>query len=198
MYDPVSYLVSQGAWRAWQRAALPYVLGPCVLELAHGPGHLLLDLKAEGHEVVGVDVSPAMLRLAQHRLARAGVALPLVRATAPDLPFALTTFNTIVSTFPAPFILEPATLRALARLLVPGGRLVCIPAAHLTDTGWTARLWRAVYRLTGQSSPATADDSAWRPWLERLAAAGLEARLQLHTLSQSQVYILLAERPPIF
>lgn len=193
-YDPVSYLVSQGAWRAWQQTALPYVVGPRVLELAHGPGHLLLDLNAHGYAVVGVDQSPAMVRLAQRRLKRAGVRLPLVRASAPALPFAAATFNTIVTTFPAPFIVAPATWRTLARLLVPGGRWVCIPAARLTRTSWAARGLRAIYRLTDQSAPPL-DDPRWRSWIEGVTAAGLTAQWHQHSLPGSQVYILLAERP---
>ena len=58
-YDMVSWLVSFGAWRKWQQSALPYVRGPAVLELGHGPGHILVQLAGAGYTVVGLDRSHA-------------------------------------------------------------------------------------------------------------------------------------------
>ena len=40
-YDAVSAAVSLGRWQDWGAAALPFVNGASVLELGHGPGHLL-------------------------------------------------------------------------------------------------------------------------------------------------------------
>ena len=71
-YDLVSWAVSLGEWRAWQRAALPFVSGRHVLEIAHGPGHLLLALSTAGFTVSGLDLSPQMGRQARRRLRTAG------------------------------------------------------------------------------------------------------------------------------
>jgi ubiquinone/menaquinone biosynthesis C-methylase UbiE len=35
-YDWVSWFVSMGQWRSWQRAALPHLRGQHILEIAHG------------------------------------------------------------------------------------------------------------------------------------------------------------------
>src|SRR5258705_7894292 len=70
-YDLVSWTVSAGQWRSWQRAALPYLRGRAVLEIAHGTGNLLLDLISLGFQPVGLDLSPAMGRIASHKLKRA-------------------------------------------------------------------------------------------------------------------------------
>lgn len=47
--------------------------GSPILELACGTGRVLLPLAHEGYEVVGVDVSPAMLAVAQKKVAREGL-----------------------------------------------------------------------------------------------------------------------------
>ncbi|HSH02574.1 MAG TPA: class I SAM-dependent methyltransferase, partial [Anaerolineae bacterium] len=87
-YDVVSWVVSLGAWRSWARAALPYVVGKRVVEVGHGPGHLLADLAEVGYEVVGVDLSPYMGRLAVRRWGKRGLAgrAPVVRGRGEGLP----------------------------------------------------------------------------------------------------------------
>ena len=61
-YDLVSWTVSVGQWRSWQRASLPYLRGRRILEVAHGTGNLLLDLVSLGFQPVGLDLSPTMGR----------------------------------------------------------------------------------------------------------------------------------------
>mgnify|MGYP001574878948 FL=1 len=51
---------------------LPGVAGGPILELGCGTGRLLAPLARDGHRVVGLDLSPAMLRRAQARVARLG------------------------------------------------------------------------------------------------------------------------------
>src|SRR5436190_21020174 len=67
-YDLVAWLVSGGQWRAWMRATLPYLVGPRVLEIGFGPGHLLGTMAGVGLRPVGVDLSPQMLGLARRNL----------------------------------------------------------------------------------------------------------------------------------
>ena len=86
-YDLVSWLVSMGQWRSWQRTALPYLKGRRVLEIAHGPGNLLLDLTALGFEPIGLDLSVAMGSIAQRKLNSRGLVIPLLRARVQQLPF---------------------------------------------------------------------------------------------------------------
>ena len=85
-YDLVSWVVSVGQWRSWQRSALPYLPGRPVLEVAHGTGNLLLDLTSLGLAPIGLDLSPAMSRIASRKLKRAlggpGLPVPLVRGKA--------------------------------------------------------------------------------------------------------------------
>ncbi|MER3469549.1 MAG: class I SAM-dependent methyltransferase, partial [Thermoflexus sp.] len=92
--------------------ALLVLEGPRVLEIGHGPGHLLRAMARAGWHPVGLDRSAAMGRRARRR---AGPSVPLVRGEAQRLPFRDRGFDTVVATFPAPFILEADTWAEVAR-----------------------------------------------------------------------------------
>lgn len=116
-YDLVSWLVSAGRWHAWRGAALNHVVGPSVLELGFGTGELLIQLASHQSNVHGIDLSPQMHGIASAKIRRRNLRVQLCRARAQALPYADGSFQSIVSTFPAPYILEPETLRECARIL---------------------------------------------------------------------------------
>ncbi len=195
-YDPVSWIVSRGRWREWQRAALPFVAHGDVLELGHGPGHMLAALAAAGSRAVGLDISPYMSRLAKSRSSA-----PLVRAEVQALPFAPACFDTVLSTFPTEYIVNPNTLASVHRVLKPDGRLVIVPEGHLTGHGVINRLIDWLFRVTGQRHPhdtgASAvpelpDESASLRHL--VAAAGFEVTVSQIALAGSQVVVVTAIR----
>lgn len=194
-YDAVSWVVSLGDWAAWQQAALPYVRGPRVLELAHGTGRLLPLLAARFPHVIGIDRSPQMGRIARRRLARAGLTLPILRADAAALPLADGCVECVATTFPTGFILQPQTLREIGRVLTPGGRLVIVPAAWFTGDGPAVRLLTALYALTGQSSGAAPPIGWQQLWQEQLAAAGFVATFHTVALPSSAAQVITADRP---
>ena len=149
-YDAVSWLVSLGNWRRWQRAVIPYLAGERTLEMASGTGNLLIDLAEAGFRPCGLDLSPYMVRITRRKLRRRGLTVPLCRGRAQALPFADGVFDSVVSTFPAEFILQPTTLREVARVLRPGGRAVVIAEARLAGRGLLSRLIELLYTITGQ------------------------------------------------
>ncbi len=174
-YDLVSWGVSLGEWRRWQRAALKHLNvqpGARVLELAHGTANLQIDLRTVGLEPVGIDLSRAMGRIAYRKLRRYRIAPRLAQARAQALPFPGESFEAIVSTFPTEFIIDSATLAEVYRVLKPGRRLVFVPNGQLTGGGLARQGLELAYRVTGQRSP-------WPPGIEeRFHAAGF-------TLSQA-------------
>ena len=193
-YDWVSWVVSAGQWRSWQRAVLPYLRGRRVLEIAHGTGNLLLDLVSLGFEPVGLDLSPAMGRLASRKLRRRLSALrlpvPLLRARVEALPFAGETFPSLLSTFPADFFIQPQVIAEYFRVLQAGGVLVCVPAAQITSLAPFDRWATWLFRVTGQGA------GAWfAPVVERYAAAGFQARQEQVRLPRSLVTVIVAEKP---
>lgn len=190
-YDAVAWAVSFGQWRDWGKAALPYLSGPRVLELGHGPGHMLAALSVHGYEAVGLDLSPQMGRLAQRR----SPAPSIVRARAQATPFAAGSFDGILATFPTPYITAPETVAAVYRLLRPGGRLVIVPEAQLGGP----RPLRAgvdwLYRLTGQRAAADADPTARLAfWSAALSGVGFDVSLHEEEVCESIVTVVVAKR----
>jgi ubiquinone/menaquinone biosynthesis C-methylase UbiE len=199
-YDTVSWFVSLGQWRDWQQVALPFLKGRQILELAHGPGHMLVALRLAGHEVVGADLSPAMGRLAKKRLDSQELHVPLVRAAAQDLPFASRCFDSALATFPTEFIAESRTIAALYRVLRPGGRLVIVPEARLTGGDPLTSIIEWLYTVTGQRQgfDGSEEPSAlWPGVAEQLAHAGFDPSIEQVDLGRSLVTLILAEKKAI-
>ena len=183
-YDGVSWLVSGGAWWSWQRTVLPHLAGPRVLELGFGTGNLLGELAKAHHQVWGLELSPYMVRIAQRKLHHRGLSLPLVQGRGQALPFASGTFDSLVVTFPSPFILQPDTLGEISRVLRTEGRLVMVPLAYPRRRGLVGRLLGWLYAAMGQrTSP---------PWVELLEPAGLRATVEGVELPSSAVQIVIA------
>jgi len=152
-YDLVSSIVSLGAWRCWQRAALKHLQvepGSLILELAHGTGNLQIDLLKAGYRTVGYDLSPYMGRIAKAKLTEQDYPADLVRGKAQQLPFPSETFPAIVSTFPTDFIMQPETLREVYRILQPQGQFIIVPNGILTSGGVSGTGIEWLYRITGQ------------------------------------------------
>jgi ubiquinone/menaquinone biosynthesis C-methylase UbiE len=152
-YDLVAWCVSLGKWKAWGRTAIEHLRGERILELAHGPGHLLVALDRARCRPIGIDLSAHMGRQAARRLRRAGVHAPLVRCRAQALPFCSDSFDSVVATFPTDYIIDPLTLQEAARVTGREGRLVIVAAANLIGRGPLPKLIEALYKVTGQRDP---------------------------------------------
>ncbi len=188
-YDAVAWAVSRGKWRAWGATALSLIPGGPVLELAHGPGHLLLRMARQGLRPVGLDLSPQMGALARRRFRRAGLSPRLVRARAQRLPFADGAFRALVATFPTEFILDPATAQEAARVLAPAGAAVIVPVAIPGGRDPLARALRLLYRITGQDRfPPDDPFSAWRD-------AGFAIHTEWQPVGPDAVLLVRATRP---
>ena len=126
LYDLVATLVSRGHWFLWGERIIP-LLTPPILELGCGTGHLQQTLSHHDLTAIGLDRSWRMLSHARQR------ATSLVCADSRNIPFGDATFASVVAVFPAPYIMEAATLDAVARILRPGGQLVILLAAGRLD-----------------------------------------------------------------
>ncbi|HRE28747.1 MAG TPA: methyltransferase domain-containing protein [Anaerolineales bacterium] len=187
-YDLVSWVVSAGQWRAWQRTALAVLQPGPTLEVGHGPGHMLLAISRGGEQAFGIDLSLAMGGLAGRRLRRHGLPARLGRAAVQALPFSDASFANLLATFPTEYIVDPQALREFARVLRPGGRLVVVPVAEITGPAPVDRAAALLFRITGQST-----DAWFAPVLERFAQAGLPARIESVRLARSRVTLIIAE-----
>lgn len=182
-YDLVSWLVSGGRWSTWRRCALTPLVSEHppqqqplrILEIGFGTGALLAELTELGLTVYGLELSPAMHRVATRRFNRQGVNPPRLCGQAQSLPFADGSFDVIVSTFPANYILDQATLNECARLLErseatmgrAGGCLLIVGMWVAIQPQWLGRLLPLFY---------SAPSPTGLTWMEQqLAAAGLQA-----------------------
>lgn len=139
-----------------------------VLDLACGSAPLWPALR--GRPYLGVDLSAAELDLARRRGAG-----PLLRADATALPMAEGSADTVVCAMALQVITPlPAALAEIARVLVPGGRLVVLLPDRWplrgADLLWLAGLVTLLGRTLGYPN-----DGALRHRLPRLLTeAGLE------------------------
>ena len=168
-YDRVSWLVSFGHWRRWQRGIWDEVQGQRVLEMGCGTGAMLVDGTRRGLRMVGVELSPAMLLLARRRLNLARSDANLLGGDGMCLPLDATQFDTVMATFPAGYILAPATLAEVRRVLRVQGRFVILGLWVTWHIGWLARLLPVFY---GKPSVAMRNGI-----VQRMQEAGFGVRL---------------------
>ncbi|HVT59005.1 MAG TPA: methyltransferase domain-containing protein [Thermoanaerobaculia bacterium] len=105
-------------------AALDLEPGTRLLDIACGPGNVAAAAHARGAVAVGVDFSPAMIRLARERQGDcAGPGGPVFRiADAEALPFAAASFDAAAMNFGIMHLADPALRRSPARFFFrPGG-----------------------------------------------------------------------------
>jgi demethylmenaquinone methyltransferase/2-methoxy-6-polyprenyl-1,4-benzoquinol methylase len=123
-------VLSFGQDPRWRRALVKAVdpkPGQRILDVATGTGMVAFELfKRGGCEVVGLDQSQAMLGAARARLDRSPTAdrVRFVLGEAERLPFADQEFDALTFTYLLRYVDDrAATMRELARVVKPGGRI---------------------------------------------------------------------------
>jgi demethylmenaquinone methyltransferase / 2-methoxy-6-polyprenyl-1,4-benzoquinol methylase len=176
-YDELSAALSFYQDPRWRRALVDAVApaaGERILDVATGTGMVAAELLARADcTVVGLDQSAEMLARACARFAAAGpdvTRIQLIEGQAEQLPFADATFDALTFTYLLRYVDDPpATMRELARVVRPGGRVASlefgIPARAVPRLAWRfytavglpvlgrlcSRDWAAVGRFLGPS-----------------------------------------------
>ncbi len=127
-YDRVATVLSFGQDPRWRRALVAAVdakPGQLVLDVATGTGLVARALRQRyACRVIGLDQSADMLAAARDR---EGLFTGIVRGRAERLPFYDGSFDHVTFTYLLRYVDDPATtLRELARVLRPGGRLATL------------------------------------------------------------------------
>lgn len=190
-YDAVAATVSVGRWKKWVMAAVQLARGPRVLELGFGPGHLQAELNQQGWQVYGLDESAQMARQARRRLSGQGLTPALARGLAQHMPYPTQSFDSVVATFPTPFIIDPLTLEEVRRILKPGGRLVVLMAAWITGQSLPDRLMAYVFRITGEAPGETQELTQV---VEPYTQAGFQASLRFVEQPGSRLMFIVAKK----
>jgi len=153
-YDRMGTVLSFGQDPRWRRALVASVgASPDdrVLDVATGTGLVAEALvRRYGCSVVGLDQSEAMLAGARRRVAarpKLALRIELVHGEAEELPFEDARFDAVTFTYLLRYVDDPAaTVRELARVLKPGGRIASlefgVPRYRVPRA-----LWRAYTRL---------------------------------------------------
>jgi SAM-dependent methyltransferase len=118
-----------------------------ILEVGVGTGHNLPYYSQRARAVVGLEISPAMLRRAEARARSvrrrdpAGPAIEIRLGDVEDLEFESESFDTVVSFLVFCSLPDPARATAeIYRVLKPGGRLLVFE--HVAANGGSLRWWQ--------------------------------------------------------
>ena len=181
-YEWVATVLSLGQDPRWRRALAAAVCAKNtdrVLGVATGTGMVARALvRRYGCRVIGLDQSADMLA------AGSAAGHPLVRAQGERLPFADELFDHVTFTYLLRYVDDPAaTMRELARVLRPGGRVATLEFSVPANPIWRF-LWRLYTRiglpLAGRllsTSWGTVGDFLGRSFPRRPPAMGASRRL---------------------
>lgn len=194
----------------WFRAIARRTGGP-VLELGCGTGRVAIPLAQDGHDVVGLDRSEAMLTRAERHARREGVSLRLVEGDMRSFSFS-ESFPLIAIAFNTFLMLTPeerwGCLARVREHLAPTGLLAidCFqpdPERIVGHDSTVREEWtrhdpesgRAVTKLS--SSRANVDQVDFRWWFDELDEEGHITRWQrattLHYMYRREAELLFAE-----
>jgi ubiquinone/menaquinone biosynthesis C-methylase UbiE len=144
-----------------------------VLEVAIGTG-LNLELYPDDIRLTGIDLSPAMLKLAHDRASQLGRTVELQEGDAQALAFPDNSFDTVVCTFSLCAIPdERQAVAEMRRVLRPGGRLLL--ADHIAGSAWPTRAVQWLLELV--TIPLGGEHFRRRP-LEQVRAQGFQVERQ--------------------
>jgi SAM-dependent methyltransferase len=163
--------------------------GQHVLDLGTGTGAVAeraAQVVGPQGQVVGVDISPYMLALAQRRVAAGGLTnVHLREGRAESLPAEDAAFDMVLASLSLMYVLDQAAAaREIARVLRPQGRLVAAVWAgpeqcDIVLFQQTAGRFAGPPPVPGVGPGALADPTLF---LQQLAAVGMEARVEQETL----------------
>ena len=175
-----------------------------LLDVGTGPGRLLVEIarRSPDLELVGVDISQTMLKMAAEAMRSAQTdPVQLVRADVRDLPFPDGSFEMVVSTLSLHHWRDwKRGVRECFRVTAPGGRCwiydlrTDVPAKALADLAGGEGLGRAVlgwvFKFHGVK-PKDYEAGSVAQWLGRGATVRAEAhaahlRLNIHKASNDQ------------
>lgn len=152
VYDRVNTLMTAGGDERWRRAAVQATQlrsGGSAIDVACGTGKLALALAERAGpfgRVVGIDLSAHMIDQAR-RAADDLVQLEFVVGNALALPFEPDTFDAATIAFGLRNLADfEGGFRELARVVRPGGRVVCLELSTPRPRIWAA-VYLSVFRL---------------------------------------------------
>jgi demethylmenaquinone methyltransferase/2-methoxy-6-polyprenyl-1,4-benzoquinol methylase len=147
-YDRLAEVLSFGQNARWRRAMVDRIVPSeplRVLDVATGTAGVALQLAERTRaDVVGADLTPAMLRVGRARVRASGsdARILLLAGNAEVLPFPDESFDALTFTYLLRYVHDPAaTVRELARVLKPGAPMASLDFAVPTNPLWRFSWW---------------------------------------------------------
>lgn len=131
-YDLANRVLSLNRDRVWRRELVQHAApqpGERLLDLCTGTGDVAIEFAraCPNLQIVGVDLSETMLRVAREKCARLGTRVQLVHGNALELPFAPDSFEIVTIAFGLRNLPDRAQgLSEIYRVLSPGGRVLIL------------------------------------------------------------------------
>jgi ubiquinone/menaquinone biosynthesis C-methylase UbiE len=151
-YDLIARVVSAGLWYQWVTDTLQFIDGGRRLEIGFGTGHLMTELNVMSGVTIGLERSSQMIKLTRKRYAKKHISIfHILRGTAYHMPFATQCFQSIIATFPAPYIFELSVQQEIHRLLSSDGKLIILFSANFNGTNWIDILYHRILTFLGLS-----------------------------------------------
>ncbi|HZI38814.1 MAG TPA: class I SAM-dependent methyltransferase [Acidimicrobiia bacterium] len=152
-YDLLAEVLSFGQNGRWRRAMVDQIVPAAphrTLDVATGTAGVALQIaRRTPGQVVGLDLTEAMLRRGQENVRRDGAEdrIRLVAGSADRLPFPDATFDALTFTYLLRYVADPAaTLRELARVTKPGAPVASLEFHVPPQPFW--RFWWWLYTRT--------------------------------------------------
>jgi ubiquinone/menaquinone biosynthesis C-methylase UbiE len=197
-FAEVSVHPSWRLFRRWLvRRALALTNCGRAVDLGCGPGYLVVDLAAQAPalRVTGIDLSPAMLHLAQAHTRSAGMdsRVGFKQADAHRIPVPDRSFDLVVSSFSLHHWDDPvAVFDEVARILRPGGSFLIRDLRRDLDIVswlflWFARCFLVPAALRRANEPLSSRDAAYTP--REVAQLAERSSLRGWRVSQDRMWL---------
>lgn len=166
-YDRLAELLSLGQNGKWRGEVVRHIarFKPSrILDVATGTAGVAIALAGATHaDIVGVDISEAMLEVGRKRVYKAGLdqRIRLEQARAEELPFESGSFDAVSFTYLLRYVADPtATLVEMARVLRPSGGMAGLDFYLPPNLSWRLT-WRVYTRLVMPAAGYLLGGSAW-------------------------------------
>jgi demethylmenaquinone methyltransferase/2-methoxy-6-polyprenyl-1,4-benzoquinol methylase len=126
-YDLLNHVLSFNIDKSWRKAAISYISGPNVLDVATGTADIALAINKSDPQkkVIGIDISLGMLQIAKEKTKSKGIMLAC--ADALNLPFRDNSFDNVIISFGIRNIKNKVqALYEFKRVLKPSGKLLVL------------------------------------------------------------------------